>query len=129
VREVLMHIVISTTSGMPIYEQIKARIRAAILSGEVGEGEVLPSLRQLARDLKVSLISTTRAYNDLAAEGLITNVQGKGSFVLPLDADRVRGQLMEKVTSSMSDAITVARTAHVDLTELHTLLDQLWASR
>lgn len=121
-----MRIVLSSTSGVPIYEQIKAQIRAAILGGEVVEGEALPSLRQLARDLKVSLISTTRAYNDLAAEGLIVNVQGKGSYVLPLDPDRIRGQLMEKARSSMTDAITAARTAHVEIADLHTLLDTLW---
>ncbi|MBN1172528.1 MAG: GntR family transcriptional regulator [Micromonosporaceae bacterium] len=121
-----MRIVLSSTSGVPIYEQIKAQIRAAILSGEVAEGQALPSLRQLARDLKVSLISITRSYNDLAAEGLIVNVQGRGSFVLPLDVDRVRGQLMEKARSSMTDAITAARTARVDRAALHTVLDQLW---
>ncbi len=124
-----MRVVLSTTSGVPIYEQIKAQIRAAILSGEVAEVEALPSLRQLARDLKVSLTSTTRAYNDLAAEGLIVNVQGRGTFVLPVDADRVRGRLMEKARSSMTDAITAARTARVDITELHTLLDTLWEQR
>lgn len=124
-----MRVVLSMTSGVPIYEQIKDQIRAAILTGEVGAGDTLPSLRQLARDLKVSLISTTRAYNDLAAAGLIVNVQGRGTFVLPVDTERVRAQLMEKVRLSMTDAIVAARTAHVDITELRLLLETLWEQR
>jgi GntR family transcriptional regulator len=121
-----MRIVLSTTSGVPIYEQIKDQIRAAILGGELAEGEALPSLRQLARDLKVSLISITRAYNDLAAEKLIANVHGKGSFVLPMDQNRVREQLMDKARSAMAEAIIAARTAQADRMELHQMLDTLW---
>ena len=73
-----MKIIISNTSGIPIYEQIKGQIKSAILSGEVEENELLPSLRQLARDLKISVLTTTRAYNELEQEGFVTNVQGKG---------------------------------------------------
>ena len=78
-----MRIIISNSSGMPIYEQIKEQIKEAILSGEVAEGDMLPSIRQLAKDLKISVITTTRAYNDLQQEGFVTNVQGKGCYVLP----------------------------------------------
>lgn len=124
-----MRVVLQTSSGVPIYEQIKAQVRAAILGGEVREGDVLPSIRQLARDLRVSVITTTRAYNDLAAEGLIANVQGKGTFVAPVDPERVRSRLMEGIRDSMKDAVAQARTARVGLSELRELLDTLWEER
>ncbi len=83
-------IVLSKTSGVPIYEQVKEQLKAAILRGDAEEGEALPSIRGLARDLGVSVITTTRAYSDLAAEGFVTNVPGKGSYVLPRNAELVR---------------------------------------
>ena len=74
-----MRLVISNGSGMPIYEQIKAQIKEAILSGELEEEEALPSLRTLARELKISVLTTTRAYTELEQEGFVKNVQGKGA--------------------------------------------------
>jgi GntR family transcriptional regulator len=78
-----LKIVISNRSGIPIYEQIKEQIKEAIISGVLLEDERLPSIRALARDLKISAITTARAYSDLKAEGFIANVPGKGCFVLP----------------------------------------------
>ena len=84
------------TSGKPIYEQIKEQIKEAILSDEINEGDILPSIRQLATELKISVITTTRAYTDLEQEGYIVNVQGKGCYVLPrrqwLDAGAASSQ-------------------------------------
>ena len=77
-----MHIVISNTSDLPIYVQIKEQVKEQILSGELEEDEMLPSLRQLAKDLKISVLTTTRAYNELEEEGFITSRQGKGFFVM-----------------------------------------------
>ena len=78
-----MKIVIKNKSELPIYEQIEQQIKAQILEGSVTEDEQLPSIRQLARDLKISVITTTRVYNDLAEEGFIISVSGKGYFVAP----------------------------------------------
>ena len=77
-----MKIIIQNLSDIPIYQQIYEQIKEEILSGKIGSGEVLPSIRQLSRDLKVSVITTTRAYNDLEKEGFIATMQGKGSVVL-----------------------------------------------
>ena len=85
-----LKIIISNRSGVPIYEQIKAQIKEAIFSGELQEDDLLPSIRQLARDLKISVITTTRAYNDLEAEGFIVSVQGKGCYVLPQNKEMAR---------------------------------------
>ena len=77
----------------PIYEQIKEQIKAQILSGELAEGEKLPSLRRLAADLKISVLTTTRAYNELEAEGYITSQQGRGFFVMSSSSQLLREQL------------------------------------
>lgn len=77
-----MKLIISSVSGEPIYEQIKNQIRSAIMSGELMAGEALPSLRKLAKELRISVLTVTRAYNELADEGLVENVQGKGTFVM-----------------------------------------------
>lgn len=78
-----MKLIISNRSNVPIYEQIKGQIIEAILSGELKENDQLPSIRQLAKNLKISVITTTRAYKDLEEEGYVINVQGKGCYVLP----------------------------------------------
>ena len=78
-----LSVVLSNTAGVPIYEQIAQQVRDAILTGQVEADEMLPSIRALARDLRVSVITTTRAYSDLVAEGFLANVPGKGYFVLP----------------------------------------------
>ena len=95
-------------SQSPLYEQIKEQIGAAILSGELADGEALPSVRALARDLRISVITTTRAYNELAAEGFITTVPGKGAFVQPLDSELVREQRVRQVEAGLQ-----AGQAHV----------------
>ncbi len=79
-----MRIVLLYQSSVPIYEQIKEQIKTSVLSGELQEDELLPSIRQLARDLKVSVITTTRAYNDLELEGFLQTVPGKGCYVKEL---------------------------------------------
>ena len=77
-----MKLIISSVSGEPIYEQIKTQIRSAVLSGELKAGEALPSLRKLAKELRISVLTVTRAYNELADEGVVQNIQGKGTFVM-----------------------------------------------
>lgn len=120
-----LDIVISNTSGEPIYAQIKQQLKAAILRGDVAEGEALPSIRGLARDLRVSVITTTRAYSDLAAEGFVTNVPGKGSYVLPRDSEVMREQVLREVEAHFADGLRKARLADVAPEELHRMLDVL----
>ena len=94
-----MNIIISNTAGVPIYEQIKEQIKAAIFNGEVAEGEMLPSIRGLAKDLQISVITTMRAYADLEAEGFVTNIQGKGCIVKPQNADLLNEQRLKESRS------------------------------
>ena len=88
-----MRITVTNASPLPIYEQITQQVKQAILTGEVAAGTALPSIRQLARDLRVSVITTTRAYNDLARDGFIVSVPGKGAFVQPVNSDLIREPL------------------------------------
>ncbi|HOV24796.1 MAG TPA: GntR family transcriptional regulator [Pseudobacteroides sp.] len=120
-----MRIVISNSSGVPIYEQIKEQIKNAILSGELSEGEVLPSIRQLAKDLKISVITTTRAYGDLEQEGFVANVQGKGCYVLPKNSEMVREQLLRNIEESFTAAINSAKIAKISKDELRTIFETM----
>lgn len=118
-----LSIVLSTTSGKPIYEQIEEQIQAAVLAGDLAPGEALPSIRGLAKDLRVSVITTTRAYSDLAALGFITNVPGKGSFVLARDPEQLRAHVRGAVTDLFRDGVRRASSAGLTATDLHALLD------
>ncbi|ACL74609.1 GntR family transcriptional regulator [Ruminiclostridium cellulolyticum] len=117
-----MKIIISNTSGVPIYEQIKEQIKSAILSGEVEENQLLPSLRQLARELKISVLTTTRAYTELEQEGYVTNVQGKGCYVLGRGSELIREQLLRDIEENLSAAIKSARRADVSKDDLVKML-------
>lgn len=120
-----MHIVLSNSSALPIYEQIKEQIKAQILSGELCENEMLPSLRQLAKDLKISVLTTTRAYSELDEEGYITSRQGKGFFVMPSGSDLLREQLIKEVECNLNNAILAAHRASMTDEELLKLLKLL----
>lgn len=121
-----MKLIVSNISGVPIYEQIKQQVKSAILSGELREEEPLPSLRTLAKELKISVLTVTRAYSELEEEGFVKNVQGRGCYVLGSGSELIREQLICKIESALTDAINTARTAELDQTELHRLLDILW---
>jgi len=121
-----MKIIVSNRSGVPIYEQIKEQIKAAIFSGELREDELLPSIRQLARDLKISVITTTRAYGDLEQEGFIVNVQGKGCYVLPRNTELARENAMHKIESGLSIAIAAAKAEGITENEVIETLKLLW---
>jgi GntR family transcriptional regulator len=116
-------IIIKNSSGIPIYEQIKEQIKEAILNDEINEGDILPSIRRLAADLKVSVITTTRAYTELEQEGYIVNVQGKGCYVAPKDSDLIREQLLRKIEDSFNAAINTARIAKLPREELQKLFE------
>ena len=118
-----MKIIILNTAGIPIYEQIKEQIKTAIYSGELAEGEMLPSIRQLARDLKISVITTTRAYNDLEQEGFIANVQGKGCYVKPKNSELIREQALRDIENGFTSAITAAKNAQISKNELYNIFE------
>ncbi|GAB6107313.1 GntR family transcriptional regulator [Fusibacter bizertensis] len=124
-----MHIVLSNSSPLPIYEQIKEQIKTQILSGELCENEMLPSLRQLAKDLKISVLTTTRAYSELDEEGYITSRQGKGFFVMPSGSDLLREQLIKEVEHNLNSAILAANRASITDDELLKLLKILLDSQ
>ena len=116
-----MKLIISNVSGVPIYEQIKQQVKAAILSGELKEEEALPSLRTLAKDLKISVLTVTRAYTELEQEGFVKNVQGRGCFVLGSGSELMKEQLICKVENSLTEAIKAAKIANLSNEELHHL--------
>ena len=120
-----MRVVLSNSTGVPLYQQIKDQVGTAILSGELAEGSVLPSVRALARDLRISVITTTRAYAELAAEGFIATVPGKGAYVLPLDSALVREQLLRQVEDGLQAALEAARRAGLQRRDLIEILDGL----
>ncbi len=120
-----MRIIVRNASGKPIYEQIEEQIKEAIFSDELGEGDMLPSIRQLASELKISVVTTTRAYSDLEQEGFIVNIQGKGCYVSPKDSELMREQLLRKIEDGFASAINAAKTAKMPQEELKQLLTSM----
>ncbi len=116
-------LIISNVSGVPIYEQIKQQIKAAVLSGELKAEEALPSLRTLAKDLRISVLTVARAYTELEQEGFVKNVQGRGCYVL--DSALMKEQLIRNVEANLTEAIKAAGIANLSSKELHQLLDIL----
>ena len=106
-----MKIIIKNKSELPIYEQIEQQMKAQILDGTISEDEQLPSIRQLARDLKISVITTTRVYNDLSEEGFILSVAGKGYFVAPRNNELLRERMLYEMEDGLQKAVTNGRNA------------------
>jgi GntR family transcriptional regulator len=117
-----LNVIISNVSALPIYEQIKEQIKTQIMAGELAEDEMLPSLRQLARDLQISVLTTTRAYNELEEEGFITSRQGKGFYVMPSSSNLIREQLIKEVELNLGKALAAARRASLSEDEVVDLL-------
>lgn len=112
-------------SGEPIYQQIANQFRADILAGKFAQGEYLPSIRGLAKDLKISVITTMKTYEQLAEEGLVTAVQGKGFYVNAQDSEMLKEQHLRKVEESLTAAIAAAKIAGMSNTELVDTLQTL----
>mgnify|MGYP002673162686 FL=1 len=112
-------------SGVPIYQQIAESFKTDILAGKYKQGEFLPSIRGLAKDLKISVITTMKAYEQLAQEGLVTAAQGKGFYVNAQDSDMIREQHLRKVEDALTDAITAAKIAGLSDEKLRGMLDAL----
>lgn len=112
-------------SGIPIYQQIAEQMKADILAGKLKEGEYLPSIRGLAKDLKISVITTMKAYEQLEAEGLVTAAQGKGFYVNAQDSEMLKEQHLRRVEESLSEAIRAAEIAGMTDRELQEMLQTL----
>ena len=112
-------------SGVPIYQQIADSFRTDILAGKYKQREVLPYIRGLAKELKISGITTMKAYEQLAQEGLVTAAQGKGFYVNAQDSEMIKEQHLRKVESSLNDAIESAKIAGLSMDELRETLDTL----
>ena len=121
-----MDIILSNSSGKPIYEQIADQIKEQIMSGELAAGDTLPSMRLLAKDLRISVITTKRAYEELERAGFLENVPGKGCFVAPQNRELLREAQLRKVEEHLSQAVEEARKGAFPLEELHELLDILY---
>lgn len=117
--------IILQNSDVPIYKQIAAQFKDEIMSGAIAEGEYLPSIRGLAKDLKISVITTMKAYEQLTEEGLISPVQGKGYIVNPQDREMVREQHLRLLEQHLQDALESAKLAGVSREELIKMIDVL----
>ena len=124
-----MRIIISNASPDPIYEQITRQIKAQIISGELREGETLPSIRRLAMDLQISVITTKRAYEELEKEGFVDTVEGKGSFVAMQNKELLREKKMKIVEDKLAEAVAEARLLGITRAELEEMLGLLYLER
>lgn len=118
-----LDIIISNASGKPIYEQITSQMKSLIMAGELVEGQQLPSIRALANDLHISVITTKRAYADLETQGFIETVQGKGSFVAGGNMELLREERLRHIEEMLAAVADEARSAGIDPSDLHDMLD------
>lgn len=121
-----MDILIRNTGEIPIYDQITRQIKGLILSGALAAGEGLPSMRALARDLRISVITTKRAYEELEREGFITTVPGKGCFVAPRNLELVRENTLRQVEEYLTKAVDTARSGGISRAEVTETLDIIY---
>ena len=122
-----MQIIISNISKEPIYEQIYSQIKKLILSGELQEGQSLPSMRQLAKDLEISVITTKRAYEELEKNGFIYSIVGKGSFISEQNTEMIRERKVKVIEENLLIAIQNAKEMNIGLAELKEMLTLLYS--
>ncbi|ULL15406.1 GntR family transcriptional regulator [Paenibacillus sp. H1-7] len=121
-----MHLSVSLSSGEPIYLQIKEQIKIQILSGQLQEGELLPSIRHLAQNLKISVITTKRAYDELEQEGLVTSVTGKGTFVTGTNKESIREMKFRELEDQIKAIIKESRALGLTRQDLSNLVSILY---
>lgn len=121
-----MNIIISNASGKPIYEQITEQIKSLIISGVLQEGDALPSMRLLAKELRISVITTKRAYEDLERDGFIVTMTGKGSFVARKNVEFIREEQLRKVEACLQEAADLAKAGGISLEEVTEILCLLY---
>lgn len=121
-----MELIIRNTTNQPIYDQIYSQIKAQIIAGKLSPGEALPSIRALAKDLRISVITTKRAYEELERDGFLENVPGKGCFVAPQNRELLREAQLRRVEDVLAQAVDEARKGGFSLSELQELLTLLY---
>lgn len=117
-----MDIIISNSDNTPIYEQIYIQVKAQIISGSLYEGDALPSIRLLAKELRISVITTKRAYDELERDGFIYTVAGKGSFVAGVDTELMREENLKKIDELLLEALVLAKNSGIGINELIEIL-------
>ena len=120
-----MRLLINNKSGIPIYEQIYKQIKSQIISDEIGEDEALPSIRSLAKDLRISVITTKRAYDELEKDGFIYTVAGKGCFVSPKNVELLRENNLKLIEEHLIESLQLARSCRLSVGDLKNMLDVL----
>ena len=121
-----MEIIISNSSGVPIYEQIKDQIKSKIVSGELKSGELLPSIRTLAKDLRCSVITTKNAYEELVNEGYVKTIPSKGFYVAEINMDIAFEEQLSKIENLLDKAVNIAKTNNISRITINEILDILY---
>lgn len=121
-----MRIIISNSSNEPIYEQIQDQIRLLVLKGELKEGELLPSIRGLAKDLQVSVITTKRAYDELEKEGFIHIIPGKGSYVAPQNTEMIKEEKLKIIEEKLNEIVVESKLLGFSFDEINSMLEILF---
>lgn len=120
-----MNIFIDNKSGTPIYDQIYRQIKSSIISGELKEDMLLPSIRNLAKDLGISVITTKRAYDELERDGFIYTVAAKGSFVAPKNMELIREEMLKRIEEHMREIIQIARSCKLSISDIKEMFNLL----
>ena len=121
-----MEIIISNSSGVPIYEQIKDQIKAKIITNELQSGELLPSIRNLAKDLRCSVITTKNAYDDLVKEGYVITIPAKGFYVAEINMDITHEEQLNKIENLLDSAVILAKTNNISKDQIKEIIDILY---
>ena len=121
-----MDIILTNAGGQPIYDQIVSQVKAQILSGKLKEGDALPSLRALAKDLRISVITTKRAYEELERDGFLVTVTGKGSFVAGANTELIREEHLRRLEDHLREAVSLSHLCGLDLDGLTSILSMLY---
>lgn len=121
-----MNIIISNSGDKPIYEQIIGQIKNMVMNGTMKEGDSLPSMRTLAKELRISVITTKRAYEELEREGFITTIVGKGSFVRAADTELLREERLRQLEELLTQAVSLAEQSGITRQELQEILELLY---
>ena len=121
-----MNLIISNSSNTPIYEQINEQITNKILSNELKTGELLPSIRSLAKDLRISVITTKNAYEELEREGYVETIPGKGTYVANKNKEMIREEQLQKVEGLLDTAVSIAKISNITKKEIQEMLDILY---
>lgn len=121
-----MNIIISNSSNAPIYEQIKEQIKSKIISNELKPGDLLPSIRNLAKDLRISVITTKNAYEELEREGYVETIPGKGTYIASKNVEIIKEEQMRKIENLIDTAVSIAKISKITKEEIKDILDILY---